>query len=188
MRKGKWPETRGEVGFQNKTGSYETKTPRQDKPHRGVTGWMQLQKQLDSIRMWIQSLILIEWTVGARSEGASKDSDWKNQRKPLAALSFSIRLLGSGWGAQTFSPSHQKVTAEVFLMIPSEVYWAAQLGGDLRAALEPSGGISYPTLPSGSPRMRWIWDTPLGRLPPQTQAGGWRTTEEWIDNERATKC
>ena len=28
---------RGELGFQNKTGSYETKTPRQDKPHRGVT-------------------------------------------------------------------------------------------------------------------------------------------------------
>ena len=25
MGKGKWPETRGELGFQNKTGSYEKK-------------------------------------------------------------------------------------------------------------------------------------------------------------------
>ena len=28
MRKGKGPETRGELGFQNKTGSYETKKPK----------------------------------------------------------------------------------------------------------------------------------------------------------------
>ena len=31
MRKGKWPETRGELDFQNKTGSSRDENPRQDK-------------------------------------------------------------------------------------------------------------------------------------------------------------
>ena len=55
MRKGKWPETRGELGFQNKTGSYETKTPRQDKPHRGVTESVPWNILAPKVLHWVQS-------------------------------------------------------------------------------------------------------------------------------------
>ena len=36
-RKGKWPETRGELPFKIKHEFHKTKNPRQDKPHRDVT-------------------------------------------------------------------------------------------------------------------------------------------------------